>query len=124
MEGTHFKEFAKGGSIKRKIVNPDLQEERDKCNFDQEEVEQIINLPGFREYHSKIIDVIEKNPHLMQTNKSLEMTRDELMKHQWTHINKIMDIDPTIYHSIMSDVKHSMEYNADVDPCMLHYGMF
>lgn len=23
-----------GGSIKRQVMNPDLQEERDKCNFD------------------------------------------------------------------------------------------
>ena len=26
-----------GGSIKRKIVNPDLAEERSKCNFDKEQ---------------------------------------------------------------------------------------
>ena len=31
---------ALGGSIKYKIVNPDLKEERDKCTFDQREVEE------------------------------------------------------------------------------------
>ena len=31
-----------GGSIKRQIVNPDLLEERAKCNFDQEEARKLI----------------------------------------------------------------------------------
>ena len=38
MQGTHFREFAKGGSIKRQVVNPDLLEERNKCTFDTDEV--------------------------------------------------------------------------------------
>lgn len=31
-----------GGSIKRKIVNPDLEEERRKITFDQDELARII----------------------------------------------------------------------------------
>lgn len=31
-----------GGSIKRGIVNPDLQEERDRCQFDKIELEKFI----------------------------------------------------------------------------------
>jgi hypothetical protein len=34
MEETHIKKHAIGGSIKRKILNPDLEEERKKCTFD------------------------------------------------------------------------------------------
>lgn len=31
-----------GGSIKRRIVNPELLEERAKCNFDQNEARKVI----------------------------------------------------------------------------------
>lgn len=30
------------GSIKKKIVSPDLQEERDKCNFNQNEMAELL----------------------------------------------------------------------------------
>jgi hypothetical protein len=30
------------GSVKRKIVSQDLQEERDKCNFDKKELREIL----------------------------------------------------------------------------------
>jgi len=33
MKGTHFKDPARGGSVKRQIVNPDLEEERNNCTF-------------------------------------------------------------------------------------------
>ena len=32
----------KGGSWKNKVVNPDLEEERKKCNFDQTEMGKFI----------------------------------------------------------------------------------
>ena len=31
-----------GGSIKRRIVNPDLLEERAKCNFDRDEAKKVM----------------------------------------------------------------------------------
>jgi hypothetical protein len=46
MKGTHFEKHATGGSIRRQVVNPDLQEERDKCNFDADEIEDFISLAG------------------------------------------------------------------------------
>jgi len=50
MKGTHFEKPAPGGSIRRKIVNPDLQEERDKRNFDLIELEDFIYIPGLKKY--------------------------------------------------------------------------
>ena len=81
MEGTHFKQPAIGGSIKRKYVNPDLQQERDNCNFDQEEVEKAINVPGVREYYSKFAPIFEKYPQLKNPKEYVEMTRVEQQKH-------------------------------------------
>ena len=31
-----------GGSWKNKVVNPDLEEERKKCNFDQAEIRRFL----------------------------------------------------------------------------------
>jgi len=35
-----------GGSIKRNIVNPDIEEERLKCNFDKTELAKFILTPS------------------------------------------------------------------------------
>ena len=51
MKGTHFKEHAKGGSIRRGIVNPDLQEERDKKNFADDDIIEMVVVPGLKEYN-------------------------------------------------------------------------
>jgi hypothetical protein len=67
-----------GGSVKNKIVNPDLAEERAKCNFDQEEVYDLIYFKGFREYYKPLLEDIRKYPNeLMTPHDYVEMTRDE-----------------------------------------------
>ena len=67
-----------GGSVKNKIVNPDLAEERAKCNFDQEEVYYLIYFKGFREYYKPLLEDIRKYPNeLMTPHDYVEMTRDE-----------------------------------------------
>ena len=45
MEGTHFKDPAPGGSILRKVVNPDLAEERAKRIFDPKDMNKILSVP-------------------------------------------------------------------------------
>jgi hypothetical protein len=53
MKGTHFTEPAKGGSIKRQVVNPDLQEERDKKNFDIDDVLAVCSIEQVRMHQEK-----------------------------------------------------------------------
>jgi hypothetical protein len=53
------------GSIKRKVVAKDLQEERDKCNFDKKELQVLFHggqefLDVFNDFVGDIIN----NPHL------------------------------------------------------------
>ena len=86
MKGTHFKEQAKGGSIKRKIVNPDLQEERDKCTFDQIEAKQIIYVPGLLDFYKEVSERLKKYPQLIPTPDFFEMSREEQMKFHWTRV--------------------------------------
>lgn len=80
MKGTHFEQPAKGGSIRRGIVNPDLQEERDKRNFDPEEIEDFIAVPGAIEYYRSLVDDHKKNPDLKLDPYIFELSRDEQQK--------------------------------------------
>ena len=77
MEGTHFKEFARGGSVKRQVVNPDLAEERAKCTFDQIEAKQILYIPGLLDFYKGVAERLRKNPELIPTTDYFEMTREE-----------------------------------------------
>ena len=65
-----------GGSVKRGIVNPDLIEERKKCDFDQNELanylfgeEEINNIKG-------IHDFIERHPETISGREHFENTRE------------------------------------------------
>jgi hypothetical protein len=66
------------GSIKRKIVSPDLKEERDNSNFDKEEMKVLLfgSKKMLDTYESWIKDM-ESDPILRPTEKFYEMTREE-----------------------------------------------
>ena len=83
MEETHIKKYAIGGSIKRKILNPDLEEERKKCTFDQEEIKKILFIPGLIEFYQKVTHNMRKNPGLIPSADYFEMTREEQMEQAW-----------------------------------------
>ena len=54
MKGTHFTEPAKGGSIQRQVVNPDLQEERDKKDFNEDDILAVCVIKEIGEYQQKM----------------------------------------------------------------------
>ena len=122
MEGTHFKEHAKGGSISRKFVNPDLQEERDKCNFDRREMENLINVPVVREFTAKLSALIEKHD-LKHPVEFVEYTRDEQQRYMWQWLAKVKKAAP---ESLLNDSPYltPQTWNAGIDPTLLHHGMF
>jgi hypothetical protein len=66
MQGTHYKTPAIGGSIRNKIVNPDLAEERAKQTFDPTELENLICIPGMRSYYLDLVSDAEKYPNELQ----------------------------------------------------------
>ena len=53
-----------GGSVKRGIVNPDLLEERAKCNFDQVEMRTYLFGPELVEHIEQVHDFIEQHPEI------------------------------------------------------------
>jgi hypothetical protein len=70
---------ARYGSIREKKVNPDLQEERDKCNFDQKELTKIIYGNDI-EFHNLYKRFTLENKELQTTPEFYEMTREEQME--------------------------------------------
>jgi hypothetical protein len=68
------------GSIKNKIVATDLQEERDKGNFNKEEMSEILyEDKAFLSLYRDWIRVMESDKVLTNTEKWYEMTREEKM---------------------------------------------
>ena len=53
-----------GGSVKRGIVNPDLLEERAKCDFDQREMIHFLFGAENVKYVETLHDFIEANPQI------------------------------------------------------------
>jgi hypothetical protein len=66
------------GSVKNKIVNSDLEEERNKCDFDRVELELL--LKGGEESMARInglLSDMESDPILRHSEKYYEMSREE-----------------------------------------------
>ena len=79
-----------GGSVKRGIVNPDLVEERKKCDFDQNQLSlylfgeaEIKNIKG-------IYDWIERHPESISGREHFEQTREEKFKTWWKRYHAVM----------------------------------
>jgi len=97
MEGTHYKEFAAGGSIKRQVVNPDLLEERNKLAFDITDIEKILFVPEIHEKYKVVAQKVREHPELLPSHEYFEMTREEQMKEEFKKLQRQMAIDPEYY---------------------------
>ncbi len=76
-----FDNFGKGstapyGSIKERKVNPDLQEERAKINFDQAELTRLI-YGSHLDRHQTMKAVFASVPELQNSYEFYEMSREE-----------------------------------------------
>ncbi len=85
------------GSIADNKVNPDLEEERQKKDFDDVELTKLIY--GYsHDYLRSIIKAFEDNPTLQIGPKLYEMSRQEIIEHSIKHYinarnSKIFEID-------------------------------
>ena len=64
------------GSILEGKVNPDLLEERAKCNFDKEELSSIL-LWNTYHLHKKYLEEMQKHPILWNRPEHYELSRGE-----------------------------------------------
>ena len=82
-----------GGSMKRKIVNPDLAEERAKCAFDQAELACFTLTKYVYDKSMEVHAHIERNPSLNGEAEEYEMTREELIANFWKKIKIMNEVD-------------------------------
>ena len=92
-----------GGSIKNKITNTDLLEERAKRTFPKEELYEFLVDEKMRTFSDKFSKVIADYPELMSDFKYYDMTREEKMEMWWKKIN------------ILRNSKYGKEYFEDGD---------
>ena len=79
-----------GGSVKRKIVNPDLLEERNKCNFDQKEMALLIIGADHINYIKQIDEWASRHPETQFGIEYYEMSREEKMMKWWRTVRTMM----------------------------------
>jgi hypothetical protein len=123
MEGTHFKDPALGGSIKRQVVNPDLLEERAKCIFDPEDMHKILYVPEINKF-KQVVDDMRKYPELIPSHKYFELNREEQMEYDWKIIKRQAEINPKFYLTEQDSNFIAGTLNPGISPLTLHFGMF
>ena len=77
VDTTHFKPLARSGSIKRKQVNPDLQEERDKLQFSKDDVENCLFNTKALAYYKQLAADVRAHPEFAPTHEFFNMDREE-----------------------------------------------
>ena len=119
-----------GGSIDRGITNPDLIEEREKCTFDQVELEKHLLGDLTYEYFSKRDELIQKYPGLKTTPGYSEMTREEKMEDWWRRYSFFHAVGyPGLLEksSMLEQVAFANVYDRGISgatPLNLHHTMF
>ena len=78
--------------MKRGIVNPDLEEERQKCSFDQRELEQFTLQDFAFKFLHDLKDLKEKYPALKPDFSEYEMTREEMIEDYWKKNKLIFEV--------------------------------
>jgi len=86
-----------GGSIKRKFVNPDLQEERDASRIDREELaEFIVGKAGVESWRDFAKDIAQ-HPELITGFEWYDMTREEKFEAWYKRYNMLAHINRDKY---------------------------
>ena len=79
-----------GGSVKRGIVNPDLHEERQKCDFDQKELASHLFGNELVDYIDQVSSFVERHPETISDIDYFEMSREEKFTTWWRRYKIIM----------------------------------
>lgn len=116
------------GSIKHQIVNPDLAEERQKCDFNVTELSDMIHIPGMKALHAKFKEDIQRYPEeLKAPPQYFEWSIEERHRWHWRRHAKLQEINADLYfHNIDSrrGVDLPMLLTPGTDPTMLHTAVF
>jgi len=67
--------------MKRKVVNPDLAEERAKCSFDKAEVTWALADEYTLKMFKSLAEEMKKHPELLMTKDWFDMSREEQIQY-------------------------------------------
>ena len=101
---TEFDPKVFGGSIERKIVNPALQEEREKCTLDKVEAYEALYSPEIRAEFEIVEDFLRNYPEAASTPKFFEKQRQERFEEWWARFRIIMSDER--YRSMLTGFSH------------------
>lgn len=119
-----------GGSVRRGIFNPDLLEERAKCNFDVEEMGQLMLGQETIDYVRKIGGYMERHPELISKVDYYEKSRKEQMQEWWRKYRIILESEEmnhliTRYSSDPMQQAYGWSFGfPGMSPISLHQMMF
>ena len=114
-----------GGSIKRKIVNPELVRERALCSFDKDEAFRVLYPEDQRYEYETFFKLIKKHPEICTSPGYYEKTREEKFKEWWERMKVVM-ADPEFRHLIINNSHKKCKYYnwfylfAGTNPMTLH----
>ena len=114
---------ALGGSWKRKIVNPDLLEERAKCTFDQTELNRLFF--DHADYIQQMNELVKEHPELIEGNmERYDMSREENFAFIWKRIKRTMELKPEVLVSDESSKPFIYYFGDAIGPLNLHFAVF
>ena len=118
-----------GGSWKRKIVNPLLVKEREKCSFNTAEARKVVYDKTMLEEFEVYEKLVKKHPQIQSGFEYYELTREEKFKVWWDRLKVVMADDEFRYLITSNSVKKCKYYNwfygfPGTNPMTLHMQMF
>jgi len=117
-----------GGSWKRGIVNPDLEEERKNLSFDTDELQKFFYTEPMFNFIKEMNELCAKHPELYEgLLHKYELTREEIFDLHWKRIHRLMELKPEIFlgHDYKKFWYIWSNYFADVaHPVAQHQLMF
>jgi len=116
-----------GGSVKSKIVNPDLIEERNKATFNKEELEQFFaNALGQLDRDKEFWADIKDHPDMNSSFKWYDMTKEEKQEEWWKRINFYAGLDRKRYFDESPEGSYGYwgKLHIGIPAIALHLGMF
>ena len=120
-----------GGSVKRGIVNPDLAEERAKCDFDQGELRHFLFGQKLIDFIMSVDDLQVKHPEIQSGIDYYEKTREEKFHEWWRRYGVVLQ-SPEHKHLISEISKKDPELSyfswtfmfPGQSPLTLNWSMF
>ena len=115
------------GSIKRKIVNPDLLEERAKKGIEVDELVRFVIGEDMYEKNKEALELFKKYPELRTQPEELEMTREELLGSYWKKIKLTNEVAGEWFSQGTGMTNNFTNWGGkmiDMAPLTLHRGVF